>query len=177
VEAHLGAVEAHPEPWRLTLEPMSLTLNPWRLTLEPPWNQGCSPLSHGAHPGAVVAPPGEKEVILEPQSSSWSWEAQTGAVEAHLERSRLTLEPWSFPWSHGASPGALPDSVPNKETGSCLDPKLHGTGLQKEGGEGPSPFYSREKSQLEPSRDGENMRRDREEPIPDLMKEDQRPTE
>jgi hypothetical protein len=67
--------------------------------------------------------------------------------------------------------------VPDKETGSCLDPELPGTGLQKEGGEGPSPPYPGEKSQLEPSRDGENMRREREEPIKDMMKEDQRLTE
>jgi hypothetical protein len=40
------------------------------------------------------------------------------------------------------------------------------------GGEGPSPPYSAEKSQLEPSRDGENMRRNGGEPIPDVMKED-----
>jgi hypothetical protein len=61
--------------------------------------------------------------------------------------------------------------------GSCLDPELPGTSLQKEGGEGPSQPYSSEKSLLEPSRDGENMRTDREEHIPDVMKEDQRPTE
>ncbi len=29
------------------------------------------------------------------------------------------------------------DIVPDKEMGSCLDPELPGTGLQKEGGEGP----------------------------------------
>ncbi len=40
----------------------------------------------------------------------------------------------------------------------------------------PGPSCSGEKSQLEPSRDGENMRRGREEPIQDMMKEDQRPT-
>ncbi len=63
------------------------------------------------------------------------------------------------------------------ETGSCLDPELPGTGLQGKGEEGPSPSLSGEKSQLEPSRDGENMRRDRAAPIPDVMNEDQRPTE
>jgi hypothetical protein len=52
--------------------------------------------------------------------------------------------------------------VPNKEMGSCLNPGLPGTCLQKEGGEGPFPG---EKSQLEPSRDGENMRRDRSNPF------------
>jgi hypothetical protein len=62
----------------------------------------------------VVAPPGAKEVILKPWSSSWSWEAHTKAVEAHLERSRLTLEPWSFPWSHGVSPGAM-EALPEDE--------------------------------------------------------------
>ncbi len=49
-------------------------------------------------------------------------------------------------------------SVPDKEAGSCLDPELPGTGLQTEGGEGPGPPYSGEKSQLEPGRDGENDR-------------------
>jgi hypothetical protein len=68
-------------------------------------------------------------------------------------------------------------SVPNKETGGCLDPELPGTSLQSEGGEGPGPPYSGEKNQLEPSRNGENMRRNVEEPIPDVMKKDQWPTE
>ncbi len=45
--------------------------------------------------------------------------------------------------------------VPAKETVSCLDPGLPGTGQQMEGAEGPGPPYSGEKSQLEPSRDGE----------------------
>jgi hypothetical protein len=67
--------------------------------------------------------------------------------------------------------------VPDRKTGSCQEPELPGTGPQKEGGEGPSPQNSGEKSQLEPSRDGENMRRDREDPILDVVKEDQRPTE
>jgi hypothetical protein len=44
-------------------------------------------------------------------------------------------------------------------------------------GEGPGPPYSGEKSQLEPSRDVRNMRRNVGEPILDMMKEDQRPTE
>jgi hypothetical protein len=51
--------------------------------------------------------------------------------------------------------------VPDKETGSCLDPELSGTGLLTEGGEGPSPPYSGEKSQLKPSRDGETEKRRR----------------
>jgi hypothetical protein len=67
--------------------------------------------------------------------------------------------------------------VPDKETGSCLDPELPETVLQTEGGEGPGPHYSRVKSQLEPSRkNGENMRIVGES-IPDMMKEDQWPTE
>jgi hypothetical protein len=37
---------------------------------------------------------------------------------------------------------------------------------------GAVPPNSEEKSQMEPSRDGENMRRDKEEPILDVMKED-----
>ncbi len=63
--------------------------------------------------------------------------------------------------------------MPDKETGSCLDSELPGISLQTEGGEGPSLPYSGEKSQLEHSSDGENMRRSGEEPIPDLMKEAQ----
>jgi hypothetical protein len=61
--------------------------------------------------------------------------------------------------------------------GSCLDPKLPGSDLQKRGGAGPGPPYLGEKSQLEPSRDGENMRRDYDEPILHVMEEDQRLTE
>jgi hypothetical protein len=66
--------------------------------------------------------------------------------------------------------------VPDRKTGSCLDSEFPGTGLQEGGSTGPGPPYSGEKSQLELSRDGENMRGDREEPILDVMKEDQRPT-
>jgi hypothetical protein len=65
------------------------------------------------------------------------------------------------------------NSVPHKETGSCLDPELPGTGLQTEGDNGPSPLYSREKSQLETSRDVGNIRRSVGEPIPDMTKQDQ----
>jgi hypothetical protein len=43
------------------------------------------------------------------------------------------------------------------------------------GRKGHSPPNPGKKSQLEPSRDGENMKRDREEPIPDMVKEDQWP--
>jgi hypothetical protein len=67
--------------------------------------------------------------------------------------------------------------VPDKETGSCLDPELPGTSLWTEVVEGPSPPYSGEKSQLQSSRDEENMRRSGGEPILDVMKEDQQPTE
>jgi hypothetical protein len=63
--------------------------------------------------------------------------------------------------------------VPDKEAGSYLDPELPGTGLWTEGGEGPGPPNSGEKSKLEPSRDGGNMRRNGGEPILDVMKEDQ----
>ncbi len=45
------------------------------------------------------------------------------------------------------------------------------------GDAGPGPPCFGEKSQLEPSRDWENMRRDREEPIQDVIYEDQRPSE
>ncbi len=69
------------------------------------------------------------------------------------------------------------DIVPDKEMGSCLDPELPGTGLQKEGGEAPGPPHPGEKSQLEPNRDSENMRRDREDPHSGHEKEDQWPTE
>ncbi len=67
--------------------------------------------------------------------------------------------------------------MPDRETGSCLDPKLPGTGLQEGGKKGPSPPSLGRKSQLEPSTDGETMRRDKEESIPEAMKEDQRPAE
>jgi hypothetical protein len=59
--------------------------------------------------------------------------------------------------------------------GYCLDPDLPKTGLQEWGEKGPIPPSFGKKSQLEHSRDEENMRR--EEPIPDVMEEDQWPTE
>ncbi len=65
----------------------------------------------------------------------------------------------------------------NRKIGNCLDPELPGTGLHKGGDAGPGPPCSRIKSQLGPSRDVEKWRRDKEEPILDVMKEDQRPTE
>jgi hypothetical protein len=42
---------------------------------------------------------------------------------------------------------------------------------------GPGPPSCGKKSKLEPSRDGGNVRRDREKPIPDMMEEDQWSTE
>jgi hypothetical protein len=63
-------------------------------------------------------------------------------------------------------------NVPYGKTGSCLGPELPGTSLQETGEKGPGQPSSGKKSHLEPSRDGENMRRDREEPILDVMEED-----
>jgi hypothetical protein len=67
---------------------------------------------------------------------------------------------------------------------SCLDPGLSGTGLQKRMGEGegeakagPGPPNGERKDQLESSRDGENIMRDKEGLIRDVMREDQRPTD
>jgi hypothetical protein len=68
-------------------------------------------------------------------------------------------------------------TVPNKKMGSCPDPELPGTGLRKGADAGPGPPNLKEKSQLETSRDGGDMRKGGEEPIQDVMKEDQRPTE
>jgi hypothetical protein len=45
------------------------------------------------------------------------------------------------------------------------------------GGKGPGVPSPGTKNQLRPSKDGETMRVDKEESIPDAMKEDQRPTE
>ncbi len=67
-------------------------------------------------------------------------------------------------------------NVPDRETGSCPDSKPPGTVCRK-GEKGPSPPSPGKKSQLEPSRDGETTKRDKEESIPDAMKEDQRSTE
>jgi hypothetical protein len=47
----------------------------------------------------------------------------------------------------------------------------------RKGEKGPGQSSPSTKSQLEPSRDGETMRRGKEESIQDVMKEDQRPTE
>jgi hypothetical protein len=67
--------------------------------------------------------------------------------------------------------------VPDKKTVSCPDPELPGTGLGREAGVGPSLTNLKEKSQLEPSRDGGDMGKGKEKPIRDVMQEDQRPTE
>ncbi len=73
--------------------------------------------------------------------------------------------------------GKQPVVVPDRKTGSCQDPELPGTSLHKGRNAGPGLPCSGEKSQSEPSRDGENMKRGREEPILDMIEEDQRPTE
>jgi hypothetical protein len=66
--------------------------------------------------------------------------------------------------------------VPDKTVGSCLEPELPGTGPWG-GNAGPGPPSLKEKSQLEPSRDGGDMTRDREESIWDMMQDGQWPTE
>ncbi len=72
-------------------------------------------------------------------------------------------------------------NMPGKIMGSCLDPGLPGTGPQrgeKKGTDsGPGPPSVGEKSQLEAYRDGVDMMRNKEEPIGDVMQEDQQPTE
>ncbi len=67
--------------------------------------------------------------------------------------------------------------VSDREAGNCLDPKLHRTSLQERRKKGPGPPSLSEKSQLEPSRDGETMGIVKYESIPDVMEEDQQPTE
>jgi hypothetical protein len=64
--------------------------------------------------------------------------------------------------------------VPDREAGNCLDPELPGTGLQERGKKGPARPVLEKKSQLEPNRDRETAKRNR---IPDMMEEDQWPTE
>jgi hypothetical protein len=75
-------------------------------------------------------------------------------------------------------------TVPDGNTGSCLDPGLPGTGLQRgkrvveEGAEaGPGPPSRGEKDQLESTKDGGNLMRNKEEAIREVMREGQRPTE
>ncbi len=68
--------------------------------------------------------------------------------------------------------------VPDKTVGSRLDQQLPGAGLGGGGSDaGPGPPSLKEKSQLEPSRDGVDMTRDIEELILEVMQEDQWPTE
>jgi hypothetical protein len=65
--------------------------------------------------------------------------------------------------------------VPDRNTGSCLDPGLPGTSLGRGKGEGveagPGLPNREEKDQLESSRDGGNIMRGKEEPIRDVMQE------
>jgi hypothetical protein len=68
--------------------------------------------------------------------------------------------------------------------GSCLDPGLPGTGLQRwaRQGEGDAkagadPPNGKGEDYLESGRDGGNMMKDKELSIQDVMQEDQRPTE
>ncbi len=67
--------------------------------------------------------------------------------------------------------------MPDKTVGNSLDPELPETDLQGRSEAGPGPTSLKEENQLEPSRDGGDMTRDREEPIRDVMREDSQPTE
>lgn len=66
-------------------------------------------------------------------------------------------------------------------TGSCLDPVLPVTGLQREEGEGTeagtAPPHRDGNDQLESNRDRRNIMRDNGEPMRDVMQEGQRLTE
>jgi hypothetical protein len=79
-------------------------------------------------------------------------------------------------------------TVPNRNTGSCLDLGLPGTvcrerrdrgrGRPRQGQAGPGrPAYWGEEEQLESSRDGGNMMKDNRESIWDVMWKDRWPTE
>ncbi len=65
--------------------------------------------------------------------------------------------------------------MPDRNTGSCLDPGLPGTGLQRGKEEmieaGPSLTNREGKDQLELRRDGGNIMRGKKEPIRDVMQE------
>ncbi len=61
--------------------------------------------------------------------------------------------------------GNVGRGAPNNETDSCLDPELPGTGLRTEGGEGPGPPYSGEKSQLNPAEIGKTWGKMEENPF------------
>ncbi len=74
--------------------------------------------------------------------------------------------------------------MPDSSAGSCLDPRLPGTGLesrarQREGEAeaGPGPPSGGGGQQLGSSRDGGNMTEDREKPIRDMMQQGQHPKE
>jgi hypothetical protein len=71
--------------------------------------------------------------------------------------------------------GWLPSTLVSDTVHNCTNGSRASCNRSTNGGggvEGPSLPYSRKKSQLEPSRDGENMRGDREEPILDMIEED-----
>ncbi len=61
--------------------------------------------------------------------------------------------------------------------GSCLDPEFPGASPWEGVDARAGPPNLKAKSQLELSRDGGEMREVKEEPIQDVMQEDQRPTE
>ncbi len=64
-----------------------------------------------------------------------------------------------------------------QEKGQLPRSRAPGTSLQKGVDAGPGLLNLKERSQLKPSRDGGDMRKGGEEPIWDVMQEDQRPTE
>ncbi len=76
--------------------------------------------------------------------STWSWSPQ------------WELFSWIGPYDKSCVAGV---GVPDGKTGSCLDPWLPRNGLQERGGKGLGLPSSVKKSHLEPSRDGEKVRR------------------
>jgi hypothetical protein len=56
-------------------------------------------------------------------------------------------------------------TVPDMETGSCLDPGKNGTGLEGGGKARPGPPERGEDRQLKPRIDRDNMKKEEEEPI------------
>ncbi len=64
-----------------------------------------------------------------------------------------------------------------KNCGQLPGPRLPRTSLQGVSDVGPGQPSLKEKSHLEPSRDGGDMARERKEPIQDMMQEDHQPTE
>ncbi len=65
----------------------------------------------------------------------------------------------------------------DRTKGQLPGSRAPGNGLQERREMGSGLLSSGRKSQLKPSREEENMRRDREEPILDVTKEQQQPTE